>query len=62
MKHTEHEYIDAGYRYEMNKTPAETLLKMIESEHIYDKTEARRLIDIGRNEARTIINRSKGYK
>ena len=52
MTHTEAAYITAGYRYEQGKTPAETLRKMIESEHITDKVEARRLIEQGRQEAR----------
>jgi hypothetical protein len=51
MKHTEHAYIDAGYRYGRNQIPAETLRHMIEGEHVHDRTEARRLIDIGRAEA-----------
>lgn len=52
MKHTEHAYIDAGYRYERGQAAAEALRLMIEAEHIHDRTEARRLIDIGRHEAR----------
>ena len=52
MNHTEHQYINAGYKYEQGKTPAETLRRMIESEHIEDRAEARRLIEQGRREAR----------
>lgn len=52
MQHTEHEYIQAGYRYEKGQTPAETLRRMIESELIDDRAEARRLIEQGRQEAR----------
>ena len=52
MQHTESEYITVGYRYERGKTPAETLRQMIESEHIEDRAEARRLIEQGRREAR----------
>ena len=52
MKHTESEYINAGYRYERGQTPAETLRRMIEAEDIEDRAEARRLIDQGRREAR----------
>ena len=52
MKHTEHAYIDAGYRFARGKTPAEILRLMIQAEKINDRTEARRLIDIGRHEAR----------
>jgi hypothetical protein len=52
MNHTEAAYIRAGYSYEKGKTPAETLRHMIESETIPHRTEARRLIDQGRQEAR----------
>jgi len=52
MKHTEHEYITAGFKFEKGKTPAENLRAMIEAESIEDRAEARRLIDQGRNEAR----------
>ena len=54
MKHTENEYIQAGYRYEQGKTPAETLRRMIEAEQIDDRAEARRLIEQGRQEARRV--------
>ena len=52
MQHTEANYITAGYRFERGQTPAETLRRMIESEHIEDRAEARRLIEQGRQEAR----------
>lgn len=52
MKHTEHDYIDAGYRFEQGKIAAHTLRQMIESEHYTERDEARRLIEIGRQEAR----------
>jgi hypothetical protein len=52
MKHTEHEYITAGFKFEKGKTPAENLRAMIEAESIEDRAEARRLIDQGRHEAR----------
>ena len=58
MKHTEHDYIEAGYRVEKAKTPsaytAETqrIRVMLEAERIDDHAEARRLIETGRQEAR----------
>ena len=52
MTHTEHEYIEAGYRFEKGQTAAETLRHMIEAEEIDDRAEARRLIEQGRREAR----------
>ena len=52
MKHTEHEYILAGFQFERDKIAAQTLRAMIESEHPNDRTEARRLIEQGRAEAR----------
>ena len=52
MNHTEAAYINAGHRYERGQTPAETLRRMIESERIEDRAEARRLIELGRAEAR----------
>ena len=52
MKHTEHAYIEAGYRYEQGKTPADTIRAMLEKEHPHDRPEARRLIEQGRAEAR----------
>lgn len=52
MNFTEAAYIRAGFSYEKGKTPAETLRAMIESETIPHRTEARRLIEQGRTEAR----------
>ena len=54
MKHTEHAYIEAGYKYERGRIAAETLRHMIESEHRDDRAEARRLIEQGRTEARQV--------
>jgi hypothetical protein len=52
MKHSESDYVNAGYRYEKGKTPAETLRHMLEAETLEDRAEARRLIEQGRAEAR----------
>jgi hypothetical protein len=52
MTHTESEYIEAGRAYELGRKAGETLRKMLESEHVTDKPEARRLIEQGRTEAR----------
>jgi hypothetical protein len=52
MNHTAAEYINAGHRYEQGKTGPDTLRRMIESELIDDRAEARRLIEAGRAEAR----------
>lgn len=52
MNHTEHAYIEAGRKYEQGKTGPDTLRRMIESEAIDDRAEARRLIEQGRREAR----------
>lgn len=54
MNHTPAEYINAGYRFEQGKTGPDTLRRMIESEHIDDRAEARRLIEQGRREARQV--------
>jgi hypothetical protein len=58
MNHPEADYINAGARYQLAKTPAQTiaqadtLRRMLESERIDDRAEARRLIETGRAEAR----------
>jgi len=58
MKYTEAEYINAGYRYERapNRTTGQAVAAlirtMLESESIPDRGEARRLIELGRAEAR----------
>jgi len=62
MTHTENDYITAGYNYELAAPQraagiAETIRHMLESEHVNDKPEARRLIDQGRAEARQVSRR-----
>lgn len=52
MKHTEHEYIDAGYRMERGTLSMSTVRHMLESERVEDRAEARYLIERGRQEAR----------
>ena len=52
MNHTEAQYIQAGFDFERGRKAGEALRAMIESEHVTDKPEARRLIDQGRTEAR----------
>jgi hypothetical protein len=58
MKHTEHQYITLGYKYERAKSPeagtaiARAIRGLLESETIEDRTEARHLVDRGRQEAR----------
>ncbi len=58
MKHPENDYIRAGYKFERASTPndaiaqAQRLRIMLESEHITDHAEGRRLFDQGRQEAR----------
>ena len=58
MNHPEADYINAGARYQLAKTPAQTiaqagtLRRMLESERTDDRAEARRLIETGRAEAR----------
>lgn len=52
MNHTERDYIQAGFDYERGRIQADILRMMIESEHISDRQEARRLIDQGRAEAK----------
>ena len=54
MKHPENAYINAGYRFERGETGPDTLRRMIESELIDDRAEARRLIEQGRQEARQV--------
>lgn len=59
MKNTEAAYIMAGYKYEAAANPdagrarAQALRHMLEQESIEDQTEARRLIEQGRAEARS---------
>ena len=58
MTHTEHAYTQAGYRYERAQTPAQvaaasqSIRVLLESEKPHDQTEARHLIERGRQEAR----------
>lgn len=58
MKYPEAAYINAGHKYERASTPeaaraaAGSIRAMLEAEHIKDRTEARRLVDTGRQEAR----------
>ena len=59
MKHSEHQYLDLGYRFERAGSPASTrsvaaeIRALLESETIEDRTEARHLVERGRQEART---------
>lgn len=57
MKNTEAAFLRAGFNYEKGTTPAETLRHMIDLETIPNRTEARRLIDQGRQEARLSTHR-----
>lgn len=58
MHYTEADYIRAGYQYERATTPdtararAEVIRAMLRTEHHTNQTEARRLIEQGRREAR----------
>jgi hypothetical protein len=58
MHHTENQYINAGYLYERapsrfkSAARASTLREMLDRETPADQTEARRLIELGRKEAR----------
>ena len=58
MHYTEADYIKAGYQYERAATPdaararAEVIRAMLRTEHPTNQTEARRLIEQGRQEAR----------
>jgi hypothetical protein len=52
MNHTEAEYITAGFQFERDQIPAQSLRMMLESESIDFRAEARRLIEQGRAEAR----------
>jgi hypothetical protein len=60
MRHTEHEYIDLGYRYERAKSPqagqavASAIRNLLEHEEIEDRAEARHLVERGRQEAREV--------
>ena len=58
MKHTEHAYIEAGYRYAKAKNEHERIQRarlirlMLESERIDDRAHARYLVEQGRKDAR----------
>jgi hypothetical protein len=60
MRHAENEYIDAGYKFERAKAANDAIAQsqrirnMLESEHITDHPEARRLVEQGRQEARRV--------
>jgi hypothetical protein len=59
MTHTEAAYITAGHRYERATTPGQVaaasqiIRTLLEAEKPHDQTEARHLIERGRQEART---------
>jgi hypothetical protein len=61
MKHSEAKYIDLGLRYELARTPAagtaiaQAIRSLLEAETIEDRTEARLLVDRGRQEAREVV-------
>jgi hypothetical protein len=58
MHNTEHAYITAGARYEHARTPgqvaaaSQAIRTLLEAEKPHDQTEARYLIEQGRQEAR----------
>jgi hypothetical protein len=58
MKHSQADYINAGYRYEKATSAekargvVEGIRKMLQEEHIDDQGDARYLIERGRQEAR----------
>jgi hypothetical protein len=58
MKHPEATYINAGHAYERAKAPAATqsaaqrIYIMLKDEQTEDRAEARRLVEVGRAEAR----------
>jgi hypothetical protein len=60
VKHSEHKYLDLGYRFEKARSPASTrsvaaeIRALLESETIEDRAEARHLVERGRQEARAI--------
>lgn len=60
MKHTEATYIDLGFKYERAQTlgtgqaAAQAIRSLLESETIDDRTEARYLVERGRQEARGV--------
>lgn len=58
MNHAENDYVNAGYKYERAQSldaaraQAQRIRAMLSSESVEDQTEARRLIEQGRAEAR----------
>lgn len=54
MNHTEAEYINAGFHYEHGTWSSYSIMKMVESERVEDRAEARHLIERGRQEAREV--------
>jgi len=58
MKHTEADYINAGFKYERARSPSQCaaasqhIRVMLESEQLRDHADARALVDTGRREAR----------
>ena len=60
MKHTESQYINLGYKYERavsvesGTAVAQAIRRLLETERIDDRAEARRLVDRGRQEAREV--------
>ena len=59
MKHAEVQYISLGFKYERAKSvesgtaTAQAIRRLLESETIEDRTEARHLVERGRQEAKT---------
>jgi len=60
MKHAEVQYISLGFKYEQAQTPsagqaaAQAIRSLLEAETIEDRTEARYLVERGRQEARGV--------
>lgn len=58
MKHAQADYINLGYKYEKatshesGQAAAQAIRSLLESETIEDRTEARYLVERGRQEAR----------
>jgi len=52
MKHSESDYINAGFAYEKGRKAGESLRQMLEAEAIDERAQARELIERGRAEAR----------
>jgi len=52
MKHSEHAYFEAGYKYERGTMSMHQLQALIEGEAIDERADARYLVERGRQEAR----------